>query len=428
VTEVYKVSRRDLMATVAAVGAFAASARALAAAEFPPSTRQEPLIFAKAEIVAAARAARTAEPAVTFSQDAALGGQAYRIQRAGGALEIVGGDVIGAMYGGLAVAEALRLGDGAVARVADGRVHTPHIAQRGIKFNIPLDLRTPTYSGWSDSATANVPEVWSREFWSAYFDEMAKHRYNVLSLWNLHPFPSLVKVPEFPDVALNDVWRSRNTIGKPWASPTESDAPTDYEVVKTLTIDQKISFWREVMQMAADRGISVYLFTWNVFVSGVDGKYGITKNMSNKTTVAYTRASVRELLKTYPLLAGIGLTPGEAMVNNNPDYTQEGWLWATYGEGIRDALKETPQRDFKLIHRLHQTTVAAIDKAWSQYPGFPETLTYSVDGAVADTLTVGAVTSGALSCSVRITRSVMVSPASISAHATTSGGATGTMG
>jgi hypothetical protein len=38
---------------------------------------------------------------------------------------------------------------------------------------------------------------------------MARHRYNVLSLWSLHPFPSLVKVPEFPDVALDDVWRTR---------------------------------------------------------------------------------------------------------------------------------------------------------------------------------------------------------------------------
>jgi hypothetical protein len=30
----------------------------------------------------------------------------------------------------------------------------------------------------------------------------------VLSLWNLHPFPSIVRVPEYPDVALDDVKRT----------------------------------------------------------------------------------------------------------------------------------------------------------------------------------------------------------------------------
>ena len=37
---------------------------------------------------------------------------------------------------------------------------------------------------------------------------MARHRFNVLTLWNLHPFPSIVKVPEYPDIALEDVKRT----------------------------------------------------------------------------------------------------------------------------------------------------------------------------------------------------------------------------
>ena len=50
--------------------------------------------------------------------------------------------------------------------------------------------------------------MWSFDFWHEFLDEMARHRYNVLSLWNLHPFPSIVKVPEYPDVALDDVKRT----------------------------------------------------------------------------------------------------------------------------------------------------------------------------------------------------------------------------
>ena len=37
------------------------------------------------------------------------------------------------------------------------------------------------------------------------------------------------------------------------------------------------------------------------------------------------------------------------------DFSKEAWLWKSYGEGIRDALKLQPERRFRLIHRYHQT-------------------------------------------------------------------------
>ena len=64
------------------------------------------------------------------------------------------------------------------------------------------------------------------------------------------------------------------------------------------------------MQQAADRGIRVYIFTWNVFTFGAAGKHGITDDLNNPITKKYFRASVRELVKTYPLLAGVGITAG----------------------------------------------------------------------------------------------------------------------
>ena len=85
----------------------------------------------------------------------------------------------------------------------------PYMSMRGTKFNIPLDLRTPSYSDMSDSAQQNIATVWDFDFWRAYLDKLARDRYNFVSLWNLHPFPSMVQVPEYPDVALNDVWRSK---------------------------------------------------------------------------------------------------------------------------------------------------------------------------------------------------------------------------
>src|SRR6188768_3814458 len=83
----------------------------------------------------------------------------------------------------------------------------PRIEQRGIKFNIPLDARSPSYSDDSTSAQANIPEMWSRAFWTRMFDEMARHRYNLISLWSLSPFPSLVNVADYPNASLADVKR-----------------------------------------------------------------------------------------------------------------------------------------------------------------------------------------------------------------------------
>jgi hypothetical protein len=318
-----------------------------------------PAEFAAQEIGAAATAAAVAEPRVTFKIDSSLGAQAYRFSvDSNGAVVVTGGDASGTMYGGLDIAEAVRLGS-LKELVSDPRLHTPHVLDRGIKFNVPLDWRTPTYSDRATAAQSNIPEMWSIDFWHEFIDEMARDRYNLLTLWSEHPFPSMIKVPEFPDVALDDVWQGKMDA---------SGAYTDHVVVKKMTMDQKIAFWREVMQYAHDRGVAVYIFTWNVFTHGATGKYGITDAMSNTTTVSYMRDSVRELIKTYPLLDGMGITSGEHMPGATDD-AKEDWIWATYAEGARDALRAQPHRKFHIIHRFHQTSLSRIMQHWKDFPG-----------------------------------------------------------
>jgi len=304
-------------------------------------------------------------------EDAALGAQAYRVSVADRAITITGGDACGALYGGLDVAEAIRLAGGpAGVKPTSGR---PHIARRGIKFNIPLDARTPSYSDASDSAQQNIAEMWSLSFWHEFLDAMARHRFNVLTLWNLHPFPSLVKVPEFPEVALNDVMRTRVKFDSSYSlmghDMVRPEHLRDLEVLKRLTIDERIAFWREVMAYARDRGIEVHWFTWNIFTFGADGKHGITHAQDNPTTIAYFRASVREMIRTYPLLAGIGITSGERMSSRTDQYDKEKWLWAAYGEGLRDGLRDTPERPFRLIHRYHMSALKPILNEWKDCPG-----------------------------------------------------------
>ena len=273
-------------------------------------------------------------------------------------------------YGALDLAEALRLN--ALDSLGDSD-HTPHIAQRGIKFNVPLDARTPSYSDNADAAQQNIAEMWSFDFWREFLDDMARHRYNVLSLWNLHPFPSLVRVPEFPDVALADVKRSTIALDDTYSHNGDDmvrpETLTHLETARSMTIEDKISFWRDVMQYAHDRGIRVFLFTWNIFTFGAEGHYGITAEQTNRTTIDYFRASVRELVLTYPLLAGVGITAGEHMRELPGEFSKESWLWKTYGEGVRDALAAQPGRQFQLIHRYHQSGQGEILNAFRDYPG-----------------------------------------------------------
>ena len=253
----------------------------------------------------------------------------------------IGADVAGAMYGGLELAEAIQIA-GSLSGVGDRQVN-PHLLRRGIKFNIPLDARTPSYSDDSTSAQANIPEMWSMDFWTAFLDDCARHRYNLLSLWSLSPFPSLVKVPEYPNVALADVKRKSDAL---WDATLqgrrmfESTWPLD--TVMVMTIDQKIAFWRAVMEYARDRGVDVALFTWNTFVYGTEGSgYGITDSLDNATTRDYVRKSVRTLFNTYPLLTAIGITSGENMGDESSGTAvKEQWLWDTYGLGVKDAMAD----------------------------------------------------------------------------------------
>jgi hypothetical protein len=212
---------------------------------------------------------------------------------------------------------------------------------------------------------------------------MARHRFNVLTLWNLHPFPSLVKVPEFPEVALDDVWRTRvpmdDTYSFSGSDMVRPELLRDVEVVRKMTIEQKIQFWRDVMQYAHERGIEVYWFTWNLFTFGAEGKHGITTDQTNPVTIAYLRASVREMVLTYPLLAGFGITAGENLRDLEGEFSKEKFLWKTYGLGVVDARKIQPWRQVRMIHRYHMTSHEEILREWKDYPGpFDLSFKYSI--------------------------------------------------
>ena len=290
----------------------------------------------------------------TKQTDAAdLKPEGFSIKLEGERIKVTGADAAGAMYGGLELAEQIKLFG--IEGVKEAQ-QNPYMEHRGTKFNIPLDVRTPSYTDVSDAAQNNIVEMWNPEFWKEYIDNLARYRFNTISLWSLHPFPSMVKVAEYPDVALNDVQRSTVDWKEDYdLEGTGFDAPeivNNVEVIKVMTIDEKIEFWKNIMKYAKDRNIDFYVVTWNIFVNGTDGKYGITDDINNKITRDYFRKSVKQMFVTYPDLAGIGLTTGENMQESTVE-AKEDWAFETYGLGVMDAAAEMPDRKFTLIHRQH---------------------------------------------------------------------------
>lgn len=310
---------------------------------------------------------------VTFSQDSTLGKQAYRIVvDTPTQLTVAGGDPIGLMYGGLRLAECIRLGRG-IERVR-AESGSPYLAYRGLKMNFPLDARTPSYDDTGDSARWNIETMWDFSFWQDYLDDMARHRYNALTLWSRHPFPSLIKLEAYPDVALDDVCtRAKQTLKHQRPGHFTPEELPDLVVIKTMTIDEKIDFWRRVMAYARDRGIDILIITWNVHLDGAYGQYGIGDEPDNAATIAYMRASIGTLLKTYPDLAGLGVTAGEHMTQFANPEAKEQWLWQTYGLGVKDALADNPKRQVRFIHRHWQTGLKPVLETFAEFPGTLDT-------------------------------------------------------
>lgn len=308
---------------------------------------------------------------ISFVEADDLKAEAFDLQvQQNGPVQLItvrGGGPGGVMYGGLELAEQVRIGGLAAVQPLQ---REPYVAMRGTKFNIPLDVRTPSYSDMGHSAQANIATVWDFEFWREYLDFLARQRFNYVSLWNLHPFPSLVKVPEYPDVALDDVQRSTIKFDEYYSTRTEDlvtpAMQAQVEVVRKMTIDDKIAFWRRVMQYAKDRNIDFYLVTWNLYTYGAGGKHGITDAINNPVTVDYFRKSVAQLFRTYPLLRGIGVTAGENLGNANSSFeAKEDWLFATYAQGVLDVAREQPGRKIRFIHRQHETRASDIARVFA---------------------------------------------------------------
>ena len=357
--------------------AAAGAARGAVAVEFD---RDDPrMAFAAGDICQALRetgcevggARPSVRIALTIHREG-LGPQAFRIRREGGRIiRVVGGDSLGAMYGGLELAETIRLGGG-LAAVAD-KARKPHIFRRGLKFNIPFDARGPSYDDTGTAAQKNIPVMWEAAFWKEFLDTMARNRYNVLTLWTTHPYGGLVRLDKYPGVNYDDVCVLRKGVDpasdRHFGKIDLFDA-ANVKVVKKLSLAEKIAFWTGVFDHAEARGIEIHIFHWNIYTFGANGKGGIDDRPDNPKTIAYMRYCIGEFLKTYPQVDGIGVTAGEHVDRKRLKGSSiEQWLWQTYGQGVMDAKAAAPGRQIRFIFRQHQANLGKIAEAFKGFDG-----------------------------------------------------------
>ncbi len=289
--------------------------------------------------------------------DESLGEQAYRVEVLGKIIEITGGDTTGLMYGGLEVAEQISLYGIEGIKTSEAE---PFVQKRGIMITGPLDMRSPAYTTAGDSGQKNIPNVWDIEFWHEFLDNMSRNRMNEVHVFSLNHFPSLVKVEGYEDIALDDVWRTTlpldNNFKGDMTNAIRPDDWENYEVVKEMTIEEKIDFWREVMAYGKERGIDFIMYFRHVYLYGEGDqnglKYGLTYDLDNPVLKDYLYKSAKTLIETYPDMAGIGIEPGENMgwdSSEEGQYANLKWMHDVYVPAINEALAATPDREFELM-------------------------------------------------------------------------------
>jgi len=251
-----------------------------------------------------------------------LQAEAFSIIPEGKVITIYGGDYRGMIYGALALAEMLR--NGTPLEEVKASEQKPNLKFRGIKYNLPWDTYRP-----SSALDQHYKTARDLKYWEAFLDMMVENRFNVISLWNMHPYTFMIQPKNFPEASL-------------WSK-------------KEFAAWQHL--YREIFRMAKERGMDTYIVHWNIFVSEEFSKaHNVAKENfyphyyvrgdTSEIVRRYMRESVEQVLEEYPDLDGIGISHGEGMAGMTPLERQQ-WIDDVIIAGMLEA-----NRRVKLIHRV----------------------------------------------------------------------------
>ena len=259
---------------------------------------------------------------IILEEESTLAKEEYLISPEAKKIVIKGGDGAGIIYGAYTLVEDFR--NGVSLQNIKRKTEKPRLAFRGIKYDLPWDTYRHSYA--LDQHQETCSDV---AYWKSFLDMMVENRFNVLTLWNLHPYTFMIKPKNFPEAS-------------PWSE-------TEMAEWKNL--------FGSIFKMAHERGIETYVVPFNIFVTPEFSKahnvamdnldhHFFVKGDTSEIVKRYTRECVTQLLQEYPELTGMGLTLGEGMGGMTPQQ-REDWMKETIIAGMRLA-----NRKSKLIHRI----------------------------------------------------------------------------
>jgi len=227
-------------------------------------------------------------------------------------------DETGCMYGMQDVTEQMR--DNPKLSAVKEKAINPAFGFRAIKFNLPWSPYRP-----GPATDLHWETCRDLKFWESFLDMMVENRFNVLSLWNTHPFPYMVRAHNYPR-----------------ATPLNDTELADWR-----------HFWKELFHMAKVRGLETYIVNWNIVVSPefAEAYDADVHNDRSELVKKYTRESVTQMINEYEDLTGLGVTLADWMGNwgekgKMTPAEREDWIEETFVAGMKAA-----NRPVKFIHR-----------------------------------------------------------------------------
>ncbi len=287
---------------------------------------------------------------ITFAAeyDANLGNEGYKLEVEGKNITITGHDRTGLMYGGLELAEQINLNDGL--KNLESKTEAAYTEFRGVSVRPPMDYRTPSYTNNGDSTRWNVENTWDINYWTGLFDIMARMRYNILSFATVNSLPHMVVVPGYENCALEDIYEYTGDYDDSYkgncTNMYQDKQDEQTRLVKKMTINEKIKFWQDVMQIAHDRGIIWQYSTMNIYTfSEAKAGYGIDSDKYNTVTKDYFTKAYKTLLETYPYIDHIKTTCGENFeYKASEEDVVNQWYRDVYGGAVEQVLDKDPER------------------------------------------------------------------------------------
>lgn len=260
-----------------------------------------------------------------------LGPEGFRLAGDGARLAVVGGGDSGVLYGCLELARRVRE-SGALPRRLDV-TERPALRLRGTCIGMQKPYRLPGRQIYEYPYTEELfPFFYDKTAWLEYLDFLVERRMNLLSLWNGHPFGSLVRVADYPEAI--------------------EVSPEQFE--------RNVAMYRFIAEEADRRGIWVTQMFYNILLpKPLADAHGLETQLGAPTPLAadYTRQAIAEFVRMYPNV-GLHVCLGEAMLD--PQLQRE-WLVDVILPGVQDGMHQAGLREEPpVMIRAHATDASVV--------------------------------------------------------------------